>query len=437
VSAGPLVELTRLAAQLDVVRERLAAAVGPAVEPIVDEALEGLRASVEELRVAEEELQAQNDELAVAQAALEVERTGLANLFERTAKLDAERARLEGLLRELPVGILILDARTQRIQAANELAEQILGPEVAAGGMTFGAPYVLRSASGEPIPPEELPFAATARTGEPTLATRYRLETPRGTLPVEISTTAALGEDGAVSSIVVTIEDVTARDRRERADRDFVSNAAHQLRTPLTAIASAIAVLEAGAKDVPAERDRFLGHLERETDRLARLGRALLTLARAQRGESDPAAAVVPIRPLLEALAADAPRPDEIRFSIDCATDVAALANPELLEEALSNLVANAVQYSKGEVVLRAVAREGMTLIDVSDTGRGIAPADRARVFERFYRAAGSERAVGFGLGLPIAKTAVEAMEGSVEILTTGARGTTFRVSVPTARLVR
>lgn len=561
MTAGPLLELTTLAAQLDVARERLAAAVGPAVEPIIDEALEGLRTSVEELRVAEEDLRAQNDELATAQVALELERARLANLFdeapdayvvtdehatiavanlpserifglppsfvigkpmavlvaqqdrrsfrtfvvrarrepteplvvrvarrdgvllwaefevsaargpggqelrwvvrdvtdrvqaeqrlwelnaelewrveERTAELDAERARLEGLLRELPVGVLILDASTQRIQAANARAAQLLGPEIATAAKTFRALDVLRSAAGEHISPKDFPSAVTARTGERTLATRYRLETPRGTLPVEISTSAVLGEDGDLASIVLTIEDVTVRERRERADHDFVSNAAHQLRTPLAAIASAIAVLQAGAKNVPDERDRFLAHLERETDRLARLGRALLTLARAQRGESDPDAAVVPIRPLLDAVAADAPVRDGVRISVECAADVAALANPELLEEALSNLVTNAVQHTRGDVVLRADALDGTAMIDVRDTGRGIPVADRARVFERFYRSAGSSPTVGFGLGLPIAKVAVEAMEGSIEIVSTGKRGTTFRVCVPAARLVK
>jgi two-component system phosphate regulon sensor histidine kinase PhoR len=561
MSNGPLLELTTLAAQLEVVREQLAAAVGPAVEPIVDEALEGLRTSVEELRVAEEDLREQNDELAAAQVALELERARLRSLFdeapdaylvtdeharivvanlpserifglelsfvlgkpmavlvaqqdrrsfrtfvaharvepteplvarvarrdgvllwaefkasarggpdgqelrwvvrdvtdrvqaeqrlwelnaelewrveERTAELDAERARLEGLLRELPVGVLILDAKTQRIQAANARAAELLGPEVATAAKAFRALDVLRSATGERISPRDFPSAVTARTGERTLATRYRLDTPRGTLPVEISTSAVLDEDGVLASIVLTIEDVTMRERLERADHDFVSNAAHQLRTPLTAIASAIAVLQAGAKDVPGERDRFLAHLERETDRLARLGRALLTLARAQRGESEPDSAVVPIRPLLDALAANARSRDGIHVSVECAADVAVLANPELLEEALSNLVTNAVQYTRGDVELRADALDGVARIDVRDTGRGIAAADRARVFERFYRAGGSSPTAGFGLGLPIAKAAVEAMEGSIEIVSTGKRGTTFRVCVPAARLVQ
>ena len=559
MSANPLLELDGLAKELDAMREKLTAAVGPTLEPDVDRALEGLRASVEELRVAEEELRAQNEELGATQYALEVERRRLASLFddapdtylvtdrrgmiahanrmseqlfarvlsvlvgkplavvvavqdrhafrtftaratrepvdplvvrvarpdnvvrwaefhvtavtspagpdelrwvvrdvtdrvhaerslwelnadlesrvaERTSDLDAERARLEGVLRQLPVGILILDAKAKRIETANAAAVELLGPDLSTAATFRETLEAIRSEEGEPLSSSELPAAVAARTGEPVPAARYRL----GPLVLEMSAGPVRGEDGAVESVVLIVEDVTERDRRERADRDFVSNAAHQLRTPLTTIASAVAVLQSGAKEIPVERDRFLAHLERETARLSRLGRALLTLARAQRGESEPEPEVVDISSLLETLSSEVPAVDGIELVVDCAPDVGALANAELLEEALENLVANAVKYTlSGRVELRAFAAGRSTVIDVADTGPGIAPELQLRVFERFFRARDGDATTGFGLGLPIARAAVEAMHGSVEIVSGHGEGTTIRVSVPAARLVR
>jgi PAS domain S-box-containing protein len=353
---------------------------------------------------------------------------------ERTSDLDAERARLEGVLRQLPVGVLILDAKAKRIEAANAVAVELLGPDLSTAATFRDALEAIRSEAGEPLSPRQLPAAVAARTGEPVLAARYRL----GPLVVEMSASPVRGEDGAVESVVLLVEDVTERDRRERADRDFVSNAAHQLRTPLAAIAGAVAVLQSGAKDVPTERDRFLAHLERETERLSRLGRALLTLARAQRGESDPELEIVDVASLLVRLSNEVPTRAGIEIVVDCPPETGALANAELLEQALENLVANAAQYmTNGRVELRASAAGKTTVIEVTDTGPGIAPEMQPRVFERFFRARDHDSPAGFGLGLPIARAALEAMHGSVEIASAGGSGTTLRVSVPAARLVR
>src|SRR5262249_58428193 len=109
--------------------------------------------------------------------------------------------------------------------------------------------------------------------------------------------------DGAL----LVVDALTEQQRRELAEREFVSNAAHELRTPLTTIIGAVEVLQAGAKENPAERDRFLGHIEREAGRLARLARAMLTLARAHSGQEQPRMEAVELAPLLRAVAGGVP----------------------------------------------------------------------------------------------------------------------------------
>jgi signal transduction histidine kinase len=216
---------------------------------------------------------------------------------------------------------------------------------------------------------------------------------------------------------VLVIRDVTERERRERAEREFVANASHELRTPLTTILGAVEVLQSGAKDRPADRDRFLDHIEREANRLMRLTRALLVLARAQTQEEMPRLGVVAIRPLLEeAAAATRPRAG-VELVVDCPDDLRVRAERDLLEQAIVNLAANAAEHtSRGRIVLAANGNGGGRVrIDVRDSGAGIPRAIRTRIFDRFYRPDRSTPG-GFGLGLAIVAAAVRAQHGTLEV---------------------
>jgi two-component system phosphate regulon sensor histidine kinase PhoR len=230
---------------------------------------------------------------------------------------------------------------------------------------------------------------------------------------------------------VLLIEQVSGRDPYARALHEFIRNAAHQLRTPLTAITAAVEVLQAGAKDRPRERDHFLDHIERHTARLTRIARGLLALARSQSGVPVPLQRV-PLRPLLQSLAADAPPQPGVRLQVECPPEIAALAEPDLLHEALTALLENAVEHTgTGAILLTAAeVEDGHVELAVADTGSGIAPEHRPRIFEAFYSSArGGHR---FGLGLAIASQAVEAMGGTLRNAD-AAEGATFVIRLRAA----
>jgi signal transduction histidine kinase len=231
--------------------------------------------------------------------------------------------------------------------------------------------------------------------------------------------------------VVCTVEDLTLRTRRERADREFITNAAHQLRTPIAAIATAVEVLQGGAKEDPATRDRFLGHIELQTDRLVRLARAMLLLARVERGDADVALDLLPLRPLLAAVVAEFHETPRVVLELDCPPELAVWADGALLSEALANVLTNALEHTPtGGVRVAACAGDGTVVIEIVDTGFGIAPAELPRVFERFRSGAGDG---GVGLGLPIARAALEALGGSIEIDSHEGSGTTARLLLPRA----
>ena len=234
-------------------------------------------------------------------------------------------------------------------------------------------------------------------------------------------------------AVLLVVTDVSERERRWRAEREFVDNAAHELRTPLAAITSAVERLQAGASEVPEKRDRFLGHIQHESARLNRLASSLLVLARAQTREELPRAEEILLRGLLEDVALGLELNPDVELELDCPPEIVVWTNRELLEHALVNLAANAARHTeRGRIRFGArLDGAGALTIEVEDTGAGIAPTEIDRLFDRFYRGPTEERRSGFGLGLPITKEAVEALGGRIEIESVLGSGTTARILLP------
>ena len=346
-----------------------------------------------------------NDEIGQLAAAVDAMRRRLGDAFTR---LEAERDRLELLLDRLHEGVIAVDAELS-VQYANASMRGRL-PDLR---------------PGVPLPDEldDLPLRSLAQQlfarGAPVAEARSH------------------GADGATYSLVgipaagtelavLVVADITADERRRRAEREFVANASHELRTPVSAIASAVEALELGARNEPAERDLFIGLIGRQANRLSRLTRSLLVLARAQTREESIHLVPVELGPLLARVAEGEP---SAQVRVDCVDAPAALAQPDMLEQVVANLVANAVKHAPGcEVTLKASPNGGESaVIEVADRGPGI-PADvRARVFDRFYSGGGAERD-GFGLGLAIARDSAIAMHGCLELESSPGAGTTARV---------
>jgi signal transduction histidine kinase len=329
----------------------------------------------------------------------------------RTHEVAEVGARLAAVLGELPQGIVIFGPGRE-VQLANRRAHELLDA------------------------PETLAPDAVARAfeGEETRGAVTELERGEEVLLIEYTTTPVRDPAGEVVAVVVTLHDVTERELRERAQREFVTNAAHELQTPLASIASAVQVLQAGAKEDPKSRDRFLDHIETAVNRLDRLTRALLVLARAQTRGEAPRHEMIELRPLLQDVAA-ALRPSPVPVIVTCAPDTAVIANRPLLEQALVNLGANALKHSRERVVLSARRVDGRVLIEVTDSGPGIPPSEQPRIFDRFYRV-GEREGEGFGLGLAIVREAVDALNGELE-LDSSPRGTRVSILLPGARVRR
>lgn len=356
------------------------------------------------------------DELGALAATVDRMRVRLRDSFEAVS---ADRDRLHTLLARLREGVLTVD-RELCVDYANPTAARFLGLQPLDGRVPLPEPwpsFSLRDLA-----------ASLFRTEAPVAEARVAVD--------EDVTLAVVGVPAGAGSqtAILVLADVSERERRERAEREFVANAAHELRTPLAAITSAVEVLQGGAKEDPAARDRFLDAIERQSARLGRLAQTMLTLARAQTRVDAAAPARIEVRPLLEEIAASLEAAPGVEVSVDADPRLAVLADRDLLHQALSNLAGNAAKHTDhGSIELAAQrAPGGFAAVEVRDTGPGMAPAEQQRAFERFYRGSDSE-GEGFGLGLAIVRQAVRSLGGTVDLHSVEGVGTTARVVLRSA----
>lgn len=249
-------------------------------------------------------------------------------------------------------------------------------------------------------------------------------------------------EDEKLESILAVFSDITARAHIYKRQSEFVSNASHELATPLTSIKGYAETLLDGALDDPALSRRFTAVILQEAERMDRLIKQLLMLARLDR---DSAIAELSYRqePLLP-LCETAVRQIERRYAdkhhtyiIDVAEVASLYTSADYLHQILTNLLSNGAKYtpSGGTITLSAAESQAAMVFTVTDNGIGMEPHHIPRVFERFYRAdkARSRNAGGNGLGLYLVKTLVDLLGGTIDLKSEVGVGTTVTVRLPLA----
>jgi PAS domain S-box-containing protein len=368
---------------------------------------------------------------------------------EITARKRAEDALRESearfrLLAEHASDVISRTTADGRILYVSPSCEQVLG---------YRPEELLGRLAQDLIEPDDFPGAAEARatlleTGEGTPVT-HRLRHRDGRAVWVETTRHVLRDDntGEVIEIQAVSRDVSSRVRAEREARelnamksDFVALVSHELRAPLTNMVGSIELLRHDASRMPEGAQRTLGVLATQTARLQRLVETVLDVSRLDAGELPltlgPAPIDVAVRQALEMFAGETHAPIDVAIEPGLPF---AWADETYLTQVIANVIENAIKYGAPPIVVRARSRPPDIEISVTDAGPGIAPPERERLFEAFFRGADSGVARGYGLGMYLARRLLERQGGSIEVDSPAhedaARpGARFTITLPAAR---
>lgn len=338
----------------------------------------------------------------------------------RLEAAEAEKTESEAILRGMGEGLLALSP-SGTVVKANPQLHTIIGTSEPIAGRSLPAifrnPDLIEFLKPESVPPggKQAEFDVFGHT---------MLVTARP-LPI--------------GGVVAVLSDLTLLRRLNKVRTEFVANASHELKTPLTAIRGFGEMLI--DPEVPEEdRRRFAGRIVDHANRMASIVEDLLTLARLEEPSRTISREPVPLSPLLERIHANLePRlmAEEIRFSAEIEPqDLAVYGDPEGVRQILENLIDNAIRHSGAQNVgVRATSSGDRLELTVWDDGEGIPSSHIERIFERFYRVdpSRSRATGGTGLGLSIVRHWTEQMDGSVMAESAIGEGTGVRIELPIA----
>lgn len=351
-------------------------------------------------------------------------------LNERICTILHQRNEQQAVFSSMVDALLAVDAE-ERLININHAAARLLGVDIKdEGGKTLQE--VVRN-------PELQEFVKRALGSEESIEGEIMLRDEEEKFLQARGTTLCDAQGNRIGAIVV-LSDVTDLRRLERIRSDFVANVSHELKTPITSIKGFIETLIDGAIHDTEDAQRFLEIVAKQADRLNAIIDDLLSLAKIEEEAGKE------IIPLAEARIADVLRDavhncepkaaeKEIGIDLDCGEGIIADSDPQLIEQAVINLIDNAIKYSDpaSRVSVSAAMDENEVTICVRDEGSGIDKEHLPRLFERFYRIdkARSRELGGTGLGLAIVKYIAQAHGGSVSVESEPGKGSIFTIHLP------
>ena len=370
--------------------------------------------------------------------------TAIANARTHRAERRA-RADLEALVETSPVGVVVFDGGTGEPVSFNREARRIVEGLSTPGRSLQELLEVVtcRRADGRSVSLAEFPLAQQLRNAETVRAEEITLSVPDGrSVTTLVNATPIQATDGAVESVVVTLQELAPLEEIERLRAEFLGIVSHELRTPLISIkGSATTVLDASPPPEPAEMLQFFRIINEQADHMHGLIGDLLDHGRIVTGtlsvSPEPAEVAALVDQARKTFLSGA---GSRALSIDLPEDLPrVMADRARIAQVLNNLLSNAARHSPESFPIRvSAARDGVHVaISVTDQGRGVAPDRLPHLFRKHAGAAGGdgERGLsGSGLGLAICRGLVEAHGGRIWAERGGTgRGTRFTFTVPVA----
>lgn len=356
-----------------------------------------------------------------------------AELQERINTVNVHRNEIEAILSSMVEGVVAIDVN-EKVIHINRAAESFLWLE---SGHAIGKSLqeAIRNAQLQDVAlralKSDMPVEAeiTAQSGD---EKRY----------MQVNGTVLKDSEARRIGALIVLNDVTRLRKLEDIRKEFVANVSHELKTPITSIKGFVETLQYGSVTDPAEIKHFLGIIAKQSDRLNAIINDILSLSRVEyesehyKLELVDVSAFAVIKDAIE-VCEDRAKKKNVKLVIECDSKTKAMMNAPLMEQALVNLIDNAVKYSKEGDVVRIGSKlnnDGISIY-VSDEGVGIEKSHLDRLFERFYRVdkGRSRQMGGTGLGLAIVKHIVLAHRGNVAVKSEPGKGSTFTINLQKA----
>lgn len=352
-----------------------------------------------------------------------------AELNKRISTVTRQRNQIEVILSSMVEGVIAID-KEQKIINMNEAAARMLGCDPSEA-QKRSVQEVIRNSAFQDFVSETLSSSKPVEMEMELSSERELFVNGHGTLLFDA--------EGVQIGALIVLNDITRIKRLENIRTEFVANVSHEIKTPITAIKGFVETLMDGGVKEEQDIKRFLEIIVRHVKRLEAIIEDLLKLSRIEKeAESEEINLVESrVRDVLEAAMQDC-RPSAesrgITMGLECDEKLTAEINPPLIEQAIVNLLDNAIKYSdeNSQVRLRAI-KEKEVVLEVIDEGRGIEQEHIPRLFERFYRVdkARSRQLGGTGLGLAIVKHITQAHNGRVSVKSIPGKGSTFSIHLP------
>jgi len=240
-----------------------------------------------------------------------------------------------------------------------------------------------------------------------------------------------------LDGVLLLIQDLTELRSLQTMRREMVGNISHEFRTPLAGIKAMVETLQDGAVDDREAAKDFLSRIEAEVDRMTQLVAELTELSRIETGKAELKLEPVNLNMIVEEVIAQlTPQAERQNLTLEMALADNLPATPvdkERIRQVMVNLIHNAIKFNRpgGSIKTTIKQSEGLVVVEISDTGTGIAKDDLPQIFERFYKADKSRTGQGSGMGLAIAKHIVEAHGGNIRVQSEEGKGSTFSFSLP------
>lgn len=354
-----------------------------------------------------------------------------ARLDTRFRRLTQRNVEEDAVLSTLEEGVMAIDLE-ERILRLNDSARRLIGGQV-------------REPVGRTIQ-EVVRNIQLQRFIRDVIAAKAPLESEITLIDVEERHLRVYGRvladaSGGVAGVIVVLSDLTRMRKLENMRRDFVANVSHELRTPITSIKGYVETLLDGPVGNPEDTRRFLGIISKQADRLDAIFEDLLSLARMEHAAGEIVLEEGNLAGVVEqAVASRAGAASEKGLELESTVppDMEGRFNATLLEQAVTNLIDNAIKFTDrgGRVTITATPEGRVLRLSVTDTGCGVDAAHLPRLFERFYRVdpSRSRKEGGTGLGLAIVKHIAQAHGGRAVVESAVGKGSTFSIELPIYR---